>query len=94
MNIDKTFEELEKGFSIPGTKLTRVMIPAADINKYGLRRKSGAEKEKDQLVFCLEIMEGNPMDEGSKAGPSYFYDYKASGVFKKALAWKVGDATS
>lgn len=74
MNIDKTFEELG------ATSLSKCTIKAEDINKYGLRRKSGEEKDKDQAVFCLTCEKDGKTE--------YFYDYKPGGAVKRALKAK------
>jgi len=72
MNLDGTIEQLEAGLTSPDTSMRRVTIPAAEINKYGLRRKAG-ETDKDQSAWCLTV------------GGKHYYGYKLKDALKKAL---------
>jgi hypothetical protein len=80
MGFESVIEEVEKGYTWPGTTMQRYAVPAEDLKKYNLQRKKGSDATHYSL-WCLGV--------GESGGQlTYFWGHRLLDAAKAAYEWK------
>lgn len=80
MGFEATIDEVEKGYTWPGTTMQRCHIPAEELKKFGLQRKKGSEATH-YTIWCLGV--------GESGGQlTYFYGHRLLDAAKLAHEWR------